>query len=94
MVPASAVFLFQVNIAINGEKREFEEGLSVTRLIELLGVRPGRVVVELNRDVLSRAAHGTTILKEGDKLEVGEFEIEVTETAGPKVEKVKFSHKK
>ena len=26
--------------------------------------------------------------KEGDKLEVGEFEIEVTETAGPKVEKV------
>jgi CBS domain containing-hemolysin-like protein len=31
--------------------------------------------------------------KEGDKLEVGEFEIEVTETAGPKVEKVKFSRK-
>ena len=73
MVPASAVFLFQVNIAINGEKREFEEGLSVTRLIELLGVRPGRVVVELNRDVLSRAAHGTTILKEGDKLEIVHF---------------------
>jgi thiamine biosynthesis protein ThiS len=73
VVPASAVFLFQVNIAINGEKREFEEGLSVTRLIELLGVRPGRVVVELNRDVLSRAAHGTTILKEGDKLEIVHF---------------------
>ena len=32
--------------------------------------------------------------KEGDKLEVGEFEIEVTETAGPRVEKVKFSRKK
>ena len=31
--------------------------------------------------------------KEGDKLEVGKFEIEVTETAGPKVEKVKFSRK-
>ena len=31
--------------------------------------------------------------KEGDKLEVGEFEIEVTETAGPKVEKVRFSRK-
>ena len=73
MVPASAVFLFQVNIAINGEKREFEEGLSVTRLIELLGVRSGRVVVELNRDVLSRDAHGTTILKEGDKLEIIHF---------------------
>jgi len=28
--------------------------------------------------------------KEGDKLEVGEFEIEVTETAGPKVEKVRL----
>ena len=31
--------------------------------------------------------------KEGDKLQVGEFEIEVTETAGPKVEKVRFSRK-
>ena len=29
--------------------------------------------------------------KEGDKLEVGEFEIEVTETAGPKVEKVRLA---
>jgi len=28
--------------------------------------------------------------KEGDKLQVGEFEIEVTETAGPKVEKVRL----
>ena len=32
--------------------------------------------------------------KEGDKLQVGRFEIEVTETAGPKVEKVRFSCKK
>ena len=34
--------------------------------------------------------------KEGDKLQVGEFEIEVTETAGPKVEKVRLakSHEK
>ena len=31
--------------------------------------------------------------KEGDKLQVGEFEIEVTETAGPKVEKVRLSRK-
>jgi CBS domain containing-hemolysin-like protein len=31
--------------------------------------------------------------KEGDTLQVGEFEIEVTETAGPRVEKVRFSRK-
>ena len=29
--------------------------------------------------------------KEGDKLQVGEFEIEVTETAGPKVQKVRLA---
>ncbi|MCH7915850.1 MAG: sulfur carrier protein ThiS [Deltaproteobacteria bacterium] len=38
-----------------------------------LGIRPGRVVVELNRDVLSRETHGSTTLKEGDQIEIVHF---------------------
>ena len=43
------------------------------RLLKELGIRPGRVVVELNRDVISRAAHGTIFLKEGDAVEIVQF---------------------
>lgn len=60
-------------VRINGEDKEVGAGLSVEQLLEHLGVRPGRVVVELNQDVLSRDAHGATVLKEGDSLEIVHF---------------------
>ncbi len=66
-------FYFSVIVHINGEEKEVGAGLNVAQLLEHLGVRPGRVVVELNRDVLPRDAHGTTVLKEGDSLEIVHF---------------------
>jgi sulfur carrier protein len=60
-------------VLINGEKKEINEGLSVERLLEELGVRPGRVVVELNRGVVARDALGATVLKEGDTVEIVHF---------------------
>ncbi|HEY3302890.1 MAG TPA: sulfur carrier protein ThiS [Candidatus Binatia bacterium] len=62
-----------MTVQINGEKKEFKEGLSVTNLLEELGIRPGRVVVELNRDVVARDAHGATVLKDGDSVEIVHF---------------------
>ncbi|HTN70483.1 MAG TPA: sulfur carrier protein ThiS [Methylomirabilota bacterium] len=62
-----------MKIRINGEEREVTDGLSVTRLLEELQIRPGRVVVELNRDIVSREAHGSTKLNEGDALEIVQF---------------------
>ena len=60
-------------VQVNGEKRELPEGLSLTALLDEMGVRPGRVVVELNRDVVSRSAHENTYLKEGDAVEIVHF---------------------
>ena len=62
-----------MTIQINGEKKEIRERLSVAQLLEELGIRPARVVVELNRDILQREAHGTTFLKEGDAVEIVHF---------------------
>jgi sulfur carrier protein len=47
--------------------------LSLARLLEELQIRAGRVVVELNRNIVSREAHGSTLLKEGDTLEIVHF---------------------
>ena len=60
-------------VQLNGEKKDVPAGLSVASLLEELGIRPGRVVVELNRDVVAREAHGATILKEGDTVEIVHF---------------------
>jgi len=62
-----------MTVDINGEKKEIKAGLSVASLLEELGIRPGRVVVELNRDVVARDAHGATVLKEGDAVEIVHF---------------------
>jgi thiamine biosynthesis protein ThiS len=60
-------------VQINGEKKEIKAGLSVASLLEELGIRSGRVVVELNRDVVARDAHGATLLKDGDAVEIVHF---------------------
>ena len=72
-LPLPVCYFFSVVVQVNGEKRELPEGLSLTALLDEMGVRPGRVVVELNRDVVSRSAHENTYLKEGDAVEIVHF---------------------
>jgi thiamine biosynthesis protein ThiS len=67
------VFAAPMIIQINGEERKIDPGLSIAQLLEDLGIRPARVVVELNRHVLSREAFTTTALREGDKIEIVHF---------------------
>jgi len=62
-----------MKIHLNGEEKEIADGLSIAQLLEELQIRSGRVVVELNRDIVSREAHGSTLLKGGDVLEVVHF---------------------
>jgi len=62
-----------VKIRINGEEREIAGGLSITGLLEELKIRPGRVVVELNRNIVAREAHTSTLLNDGDTLEIVHF---------------------
>lgn len=66
-------FFIYMKIRVNGEEREFADGLSLARLLEELQIRAGRVVIELNRNIVAREAHGSTLLKEGDALEIVHF---------------------
>jgi thiamine biosynthesis protein ThiS len=62
-----------MKIRINGNEKEASEGLSVGALLDELQIRPGRVVVELNREIICREAQASTILKNGDVLEIVHF---------------------
>jgi thiamine biosynthesis protein ThiS len=62
-----------MRLTINGKDQVFAETLSLTQLIEQLGMKGDRVAVELNREIVSRAQWAETPLKDGDRLEIVHF---------------------
>jgi thiamine biosynthesis protein ThiS len=62
-----------VKIQINGEQKEISTGLSISGLLQSLEIRPGRVVVERNREIVARDAYAATMLADGDALEIVHF---------------------
>jgi thiamine biosynthesis protein ThiS len=60
-------------LQINGEQREFPDGLTVAALVAQLGMKPDRVAVELNLEIVPRTNWENTSLQNGDKLEVVHF---------------------
>jgi sulfur carrier protein len=61
-----------MNIVVNGEPMSIES-LSVQGLLERLNIDPRRVAVELNIDILPKPDYETTMLKDGDSLEIVHF---------------------
>ena len=68
-----AATLLPMRIQVNGEAREVAEQMTVRRLIEVLGLASVPVAVERNKDLVPRAQHEATQLRDGDELEVVHF---------------------
>jgi thiamine biosynthesis protein ThiS len=63
-----------MRLHINGEEKTFDSPVATLAvLVESLGMKPDRVAVELNRDIVPRDCWAETPLKDGDKLEVVHF---------------------
>jgi sulfur carrier protein len=62
-----------IDVVINGQSRTVNAGTTVAALIAELGLGDRKVAVERNREVVPRAQHATTILADGDRLEVVTF---------------------
>jgi len=58
---------------INGEQKEFPEGLTLAALVAQLGMKPDRVAVELNQSIVQRGLWEHTALHTGDRLEIVHF---------------------
>ncbi|MCG3138967.1 MAG: hypothetical protein HJJLKODD_02839 [Phycisphaerae bacterium] len=59
-----------MKIMLNGEERTLNGEWSLTRLMEELQLPPQRVAVEVNRQLVTRACFGQTLLHEGDQVEI------------------------
>jgi len=62
-----------MNVQINGENKEIADGLSVGDLLEQLRIRAARVVIERNREIVSRDTYDVIFLAESDALEIVHF---------------------
>ncbi|MGP0020679.1 MAG: sulfur carrier protein ThiS [Candidatus Sulfotelmatobacter sp.] len=65
-----------MKLRINGEERDFSGSpapLTLAALFETLGMKSDRVAVELNLDIVPRDRWATTLLEEGDRLEIVHF---------------------
>ena len=60
-------------LTINGEEREFTREMSLAELLDQLGMKPDRVAVELNREIVRRENWAATALRDGDRLEIVHF---------------------
>ncbi|WXL25377.1 sulfur carrier protein ThiS [Ectopseudomonas mendocina] len=59
-----------MHIQLNGEAFELPDGETVASLLVRLELTGRRVAVELNLDIVPRSEHATTVLREGDQVEV------------------------
>ena len=65
--------LESIQVQVNGKEREIQSGLSVHELVESFDLNPLLIVVELNREILSRDQFKDIQVSEGDALELVHF---------------------
>jgi thiamine biosynthesis protein ThiS len=62
-----------IQVHVNGKEREVQSGLSVHQLVESFDLNPRLIVVELNREILSRDQFEDVQVSEGDTVELVHF---------------------
>ena len=62
-----------IQVQVNGKEREVQSGLSVHELVESFDLNPLLIVVELNREILSREKFKDVQVSEGDAVELVHF---------------------
>jgi len=60
----------RMNILLNGAPKNLAQPLSITELLDELGYNGKRIAVERNGDIVPKSAHSSTILADGDRLEI------------------------
>jgi len=62
-----------LTIVVNGNQTDIAEGSVISDLIKSLGLDTERVAVELNKRIVRRADWGSTMISEGDRVEIVHF---------------------
>ena len=59
-----------IEICVNGSTKHCEQPLAVSELLECMALAGKKVAVERNVEIVPRSAHGSTLVLDGDRLEI------------------------
>jgi sulfur carrier protein len=59
-----------MNVTVNGKPTAMDDGATVRDLLDRMALPGGPVAVEVNRDIVPKARHMDTVLRDGDRVEV------------------------
>lgn len=59
-----------IQITVNGAARRLDQPLALSALLEALALAGKKVAVERNGEIIPRSAHVSTLLTDGDRLEI------------------------
>jgi sulfur carrier protein len=59
-----------IQVTVNGKAHRFEAPLEVAALLTRLELQGKKIAVERNGEIVPRSAHASTVLADGDQLEI------------------------
>ena len=59
-----------IQVMVNGKSHEFASTVDLSALIAKLNLQGKKIAVERNGEIVPRSAHGSTLLADGDELEI------------------------
>ncbi len=66
-----------MQITVNGESRTVEPGTTLAMLVTALSGESGRdprgIAIERNLEIVPKSEHATTVIEDGDRIEVVQF---------------------
>ena len=62
-----------IQIQVNGEPHAVPAVMTINELLEMLGLKPGHVAVEMNGDIVPRSTHAACRVPPGASLEIVHF---------------------
>ncbi len=62
-----------MQLIVNGETRSLDGAPTVADLVLALGLDRRKVAVERNLEIVPRSLHDTTLLADGDRIEIVQF---------------------
>jgi len=60
-------------IILNGENKQVPDNVTIGGLLEHLKIQPERVAIELNMEIVKKSMYASTVVKNGDSVEVVSF---------------------
>jgi sulfur carrier protein len=59
-----------IQVTVNGRAHRFEQPLQIAALLSSLELAGKKIAVEKNGEIVPKSAHASTLLADGDRLEI------------------------